>query len=77
MQATCPGTIVTGAGGELLCQDGNGATVAWVAEPAFDVALIDSAHATAAFAAGFVIAGTVVVFGRVARAVISPILKRF
>jgi hypothetical protein len=54
MQLDCPATVSTdSASGSVLCQDGTGASVAWVVTPDFDVSQIDPATMTAFVAWGF------------------------
>lgn len=62
---SCPGTVVTGASGELLCQDGSGAAVQWLVSADFDPSQIDVATATYYMSWGFfvVMMGWAVGFG--------------
>ena len=56
MQLDCPGTVSTDAtSGAVLCQDGSGASVAWVVQPSFDVSQLDPSSITAYFAWGWFI----------------------
>ncbi len=65
MVLDCPGTVLTGADGSLLCQDGNGNAVQWLTSAEFDPSQIDPATATAYMSWGFfvVIMGWAVGFG--------------
>ncbi len=59
MQLDCPATVTTDStSGAVLCQDGTGASVAWVVTPDFDVSQIDPATMTAFMAWGFFIVAT-------------------
>jgi hypothetical protein len=56
MQLDCPATVVTDpTTGALLCQDGTGASVAWVVQPSFDVSSLDASTLTAYFTWGWFI----------------------
>lgn len=59
MQLECPATVNTDpTTGAALCQDGTGASVAWVVTPDFDVSQIDASTMTAFMAWGFFIVAT-------------------
>lgn len=74
MRVSCPGVSVgTGSNGEPLCLDGLGAPVAWEVQPEFDVADLEVADLSGAFAAGFVIVGTAWAIGYGFRSVLRMI----
>jgi len=77
MRLECPHTVVTLAAGEVACQDGAGAPVAWLVEPSFDVSELDSGQLAGAWAAGFVLVGTALVIGKGFAALLDAIRGRW
>lgn len=77
MNLECPHTVVTLANGEVACQDGAGAPVAWIVEPSFDVSMLDAGELGGAWAAGFVVVGTAMVIGKGFAAVLDAIRGRW
>lgn len=75
MQLECPANVVTLANGEVACQDGGGAAVAWLVTPSFDVSQLDTAQLGGAFAAGFVVMATGMVIGMGFRHLLSMIRR--
>ncbi|HEX3912691.1 MAG TPA: hypothetical protein VHW71_04220 [Steroidobacteraceae bacterium] len=68
---SCTALISTSASGAVQCLDGTGTVVPWVAVPDFDFSQLDSATASGAFAAGFVLVGIGWAIGRAFGVVLS------
>jgi hypothetical protein len=66
MQVDCPGNVLTGSSGELLCQDGSSVALDWIVTPTFEVSDLVSADLGAAWSVGF---GITVSFWLMAKAV--------
>lgn len=77
MHLECPNSVVTLASGELACQDGSGAPVAWLVEPSFDVSQLDSSDLGAAWTAGFVVFATAWAIGKGFAALLDAIRGRW
>lgn len=65
MVLECPGNVLTGATGALMCQDANGNAVQWLTAAEFDPSQIDVGTATYYMSWGFfvVMMGWAVGFG--------------
>jgi len=65
ISCNAPGAVSTSSAGAPLCLNpSDSSVVAWTSQPDFDFSTFDTASASAAFAAGFVIVGTLWAIGK-------------